>query len=288
MSYLQEWRAISARIDGISAAAHLQSQFLMSNANEVYGASRELGRNCHKALELILQFAKDYVSVLPKAITDRIAEYVAAGRPQIFEAAREDLNATKSAIVMLLTLRAELDHLLSDQQEHIRSRAERAFLHLQRVLAVDPTARTQWSVALNGKGETGCEQLGAVHLLQHGIFAFKVNTAGARTDLVFADMRDDFSARGVDGLVLTEWKVGDDANAVSRFAEARAQMKLYQRGALAGPELTAVRYAVVVSASDLKTVPPDEVQDGVLYRHVNIVIDPNTPSKQARKAKKST
>lgn len=125
-------------------------------------------------------------------------------------------------------------------------------------------------------------------MLQHGIFAFKVNTAGARTDLVFADMRDDFSSRGVEGLVLTEWKVGDDSNAAARFAAARAQMKHYQRGALAGPELTAVRYAVLVSASDLKAAPPDEMQDGVLYRHVNIAVDPNTPSKQARRAKTSS
>jgi hypothetical protein len=286
VAYLQEWRTISARIDGVRDAAHLLSQFLMSNSNEVYGASRELGRGCADVLDLIRKFAADYADVLPKPAVDRIGEYVAAGRPAIFDAARQDLNATKSAVVMLLTLRAELDHLLTDQQEQIRSRTERAFLHLQRVLAVDPNTRAQWEAALNGKGETACEQLGAVHLLLHGIFAFKANTAGAHTDLVFADMRDDFGSRGLDGLVLTEWKMGNDSNAATRFAEARAQMKLYQRGALAGPELTSVRYAVVVSDSDLKSAPPDQVEDGVLYRHISIAVAPDTPSKQARARKK--
>lgn len=285
MSYLQEWRTISARIDGVRDAAHLLSQFLMSNIAEVYGASRELGRGCADVLDLIRKFANDHADVLPRPVSDRIAAYIADGRPAVFDAARTDLNATKSAIVMLLTLRAELEHMLTDQQEHIRSRTERAFLHLQRVLAVDPNIRSQWDAALKGKGETACEQLGAIQLLHHGIFAFKANATGARTDLVFADLRDDFASLGLDGLVLTEWKVGDDTNGAARFAEARMQMKLYQRGALAGPELTGVRFAVVVSQTDLKSVSADLIEDGVLYRHINVVVDPNTPSKQARKTR---
>lgn len=284
MSYLEQWRAISARIEGTGRAADF---YVRLGGQESHKSYREIGIACQNTLALIQQLVSDYDAALPTLAKARIAEFITEKRLAVFQGA-QDWTHGKSAVVMLLSLKAELDHLLSDQQEHIRSRAERALLHLQRVLAVDSSVRAQWDAALNGKGETECEQLGAVHLLQHGLFAFKVNTAGARTDLVFADMRDGFSSRGVEGLVLTEWKVGDDSNATSRFAEARAQMKLYKRGALAGPELTAVRYAVVVSASDLKTVPPDEVQDGVLYRHVNIAVDPNTPSKQARKAKKSS
>jgi len=57
------------------------------------------------------------------------------------------------------------------------------------------------------------------------VLALKVNATGVRTDLVFAGMRDEFDLRGLVGLVLTEWKVGDDANAVSRFEEAYASGK---------------------------------------------------------------
>ena len=116
MSYLQEWRTISARIDGVRDAAHLLSQFLMSNSAEVYGASRELGRGCADVLDLIRKFANDHADVLPRPVSDRIAAYIADGRPAVFDAARTDLNATKSAIVMLLNLRAELEHMLTDQQ----------------------------------------------------------------------------------------------------------------------------------------------------------------------------
>jgi hypothetical protein len=82
-----------------------------------------------------------------------------------------------------------------------------------------------------------------VHLLSQGIFAFKVDASGARTDLVFREPPEDsLLTRGVEGLVLTEWKVATAQNAADRFAEARAQADLYKQGALAGVELTGYRY----------------------------------------------
>jgi hypothetical protein len=283
MSYLEQWRAISARIDGTGRAADFYSRL---PGQESYKSYREIGIACKNTLALIKQLVCDYDSTLPAAAKSRITEFMMEKHVGVFDGA-EDWTKGRSAVVMLLSLKVELDYLLSDQQEHIRSRAERAFLHLQRVLAVDATVREQWKAALNGQGETACEQLGAVHLLQHGIFAFKVNSTGARTDLVFADMRDDFGSRGLDGLVLTEWKVGNDASADTKFAEAREQMKLYRRSALAGPELTAVRYAIVVSPTDLAIAPRDHEEHGLLYRQINISIDPKTPSAQARRLKKS-
>ena len=58
----------------------------------------------------------------------------------------------------------------------LRARSERAFLHLRRLLAVDRDVRAKWKAAYEGKqGEVACEALGAVHLLSHGIYAFKVD-----------------------------------------------------------------------------------------------------------------
>lgn len=283
MSYLEQWRAISARIEGTGRAADL---YVRISGQENHKSYREIGIACQNTLTLIQQLAKDYDSTLPAVAKARLEEFMTEKRLAMFAAAQDWMHG-KSAVVMLLSLKAELDHLLSDQQEYIRSRAERAILHLQRVLAVDTAARRNWTAALKGKGETACEQLGAVHFLQHGIFAFKVDSAGARTDLVFADMRDDFASRGIDGLVLTEWKVGDDTTADTKFAEAREQMKLYRRSALAGPELTTVRYAIVVSATDLAPAPRDHSEGGVLYRQINIAVDPRTPSQQARNTVRS-
>jgi hypothetical protein len=117
--------------------------------------------------------------------------------------------------------------------------------------------------------------------LQHGIWAFKVDAAGARTDLVFQEPSEPLpeAARYVDGLVLTEWKKASlEDEADRRFEEARLQARRYAAGALAGIELAGYRYAVVVSRNEV-AVPDDLREDGVVYRHVNIQVDPRTPSR---------
>jgi hypothetical protein len=174
---------------------------------------------------------------------------------------------------------------LADRQEIIRARSERAFLHLQRSLAVDPDLRAKWFAAYKS-GEPQCEALGSVHLLAHGVYAFKVHAKGARTDLVFNEPLDPaIERRGLEGLVLTEWKLGDEKNAPARFQEARTQAELYGAGPLAGGELRAYRYLVLVSVKALPStlVPPDIASGGVIYRHINISVDPDVPSRQARK-----
>ena len=119
----------------------------------------------------------------------------------------------------------------------------------------------KWKMALD-KNEIACERLGSIHLLSHGIFAFKVDALGARTDLVFNEPPDSsLLTRGIEGLVLTEWKVAHNATeAAEKFREARIQADLYNQGALAGIELTHYRYLIVVSLKELpsNSVPPDD------------------------------
>jgi hypothetical protein len=85
-----------------------------------------------------------------------------------------------------------------------------------------------------GRG-VACEKLGAVHLLLHGIWAFKVNAAGKRTELVFQEPVSDGGAgpQYADGLVLTEWKLAPDG-AAKHFKNARSQARRYAQGSLAG------------------------------------------------------
>jgi hypothetical protein len=86
--------------------------------------------------------------------------------------------------------------------------------------------------------------------------------------------------RYANGLVLTEWKkasLEDDAG--KRFEEARSQARRYAQGALAGSELRGYRYAVVVSRSQV-TVPDDVEENGVVYRHINVAVDPRPPSRR--------
>jgi hypothetical protein len=52
-----------------------------------------------------------------------------------------------------------------------------------------------------------CERLGATHFLWHGLWAFKVNVEGARTDPATFEPIDDREAQTSGGArVLTEWK----------------------------------------------------------------------------------
>jgi hypothetical protein len=77
--------------------------------------------------------------------------------------------------------------------------------------------------------------------------------------------------------VLTEWNVSKDPKtAQERFDEARTQARLYAQGPLVGNELTAYRYLVVVSLRNLKEVPHDRNEGGVIYRHINIAIEPSS------------
>jgi hypothetical protein len=105
---------------------------------------------------------------------------------------------------------------------------------------------------------------------------------GGRTDLVYQHPFTEISTakRASEGLVLTEWKKlpAKPQDIDSVFRKAREQSKKYAGGVLGGTELTSVRYAVVVSERAIAV--PDNVSDGdVIYRHINIAVDPLVPSK---------
>jgi hypothetical protein len=122
-----------------------------------------------------------------------------------------------------------------------------------------------------------------VHLLLHGIWAFKAHTTGERTDLVFQEPICDTIAieRSADALVLTEWKVCTNQSlVVSKLAEARSQAERYRVGALGGLELTRYRYLVLVSQTHLG-LPSDGEADGVVFRNINIAVQPNRPSQDS-------
>ena len=94
------------------------------------------------------------------------------------------------------------------------SLTERAFEHLNRSIVVDSGLRQRWQAA-HDRNEPACEALGGVHLLSHGIWAFKAKGPKAETDLVYQEPPTDIGRikRSSDGLVLTEWKrfrTGDD------------------------------------------------------------------------------
>lgn len=161
-----------------------------------------------------------------------------------------------------------------------RNRVERAFEHLNRSLLVDDQLKFRWLAAFDDEREEACERLGAVHLLSHGIFAFKAHAEGGRTDLVLGGQVD-VTAPAIAGsevLALTEWKmVRKERDRQAKAKSARIQADHYARGVLAGVELRATRFVVLVSRAHGAAVP-DEHDEDVIYRHINVVIDSASPS----------
>ncbi|MCJ9750929.1 hypothetical protein MOV61_09395 [Neorhizobium sp. BETTINA12A] len=193
-----------------------------------------------------------------------------------------DRRKTMTAVIMLAAIETEISFLLEDRDQLLRSRTERAFMHLNRLLAVDVDYRQRWLDAFTKTrvGEPECEKLGATHLLWHGIMAFKANGARGRTDLVFGEPLEEPDHRASEGLVLTEWKVADESNFTEMFKQAFVQAKEYESGVLSGAELHGIRYLVVVTETDILPdyLPRDTMDNDIRYRYINVAINRRNPS----------
>jgi hypothetical protein len=183
----------------------------------------------------------------------------------------------------LLEFQAKLDHLIGDFELFARRTIERSFLHLNRILIVDMNVRDRCRKEFESKGEIGVEKFGAIHLLSHGIWAFKIDAVGERTDLILGEplknIQDDVH-RTAQVLALTEWKIIAEKKNINHVAsDALRQAKLYASGSLLALELEKWRYLVLVSLERIP-VSPDYEEAGITYRYINIAIDPLSPSKQ--------
>jgi hypothetical protein len=282
MNHLDQWKALSARIHGLVQASTLYAQFLRVNSSDSYGSDKRLREQSRDVLTEILSIGEVFRETLPLAASKAIDRFAATNSGLI-----ADVSALRDAakqqlwtfLVSLAAFETEFSFLLSDAQEYVHTRSELAFHHLQRSIVADDDFRSKWQHAFQA-GEVACEKLGAVHLLLHGIWAFKVDATGARTDLVFQEPVDTQGLQTyATGLVLTEWKKAAIAGeADQRYIEARLQAKRYSQGPLLGTELTRYRYVVVVSEHQIG-VRPDLKDDDVVYRHINIAVRPLAPSK---------
>jgi len=284
MNWFEDWQAISCRIRSLLQAGQLHALFLSIKFSDSFGGGERLFEQTTDIFNELESFHSNFEKVIPVKAREALERFSSKNR-DLFTATQGATAAlkherVKATLTMLAALDSEVTYLLSDNQENIRRHSERAFTHLQRLIIADPDTQQKWFKAFE-KGETFCEKLGAAHLLQHGIWAFKAHAEGARTDLVFGDLMSslDEVVRSSEGLVLTEWKCArTKGEAASKFKEARDQANLYGCGMLAGIELTGYRYIIVISGQSIET-PQDIQVDGVIYRHVNIAVKPNTPSK---------
>lgn len=240
-----DWDLISARISALQALVGSLGQ-----AANAHGPVAVVGREIDSIIVAIRKFQDVHTGSLCADIIEQIS------------VADRDLAVRRNAalpneawpnyygISLLSTLASQVTYLLSSHQDDLRSTALRALEHLKRLIVVDEDVRKKWKIAFDQKGETACEGLASAHLLWHGIWAFKCDGKKAVTDLIFQDAPFDHDTARVlaRGMVLTEWKVcGRGDNAKDKFEAARNQAEKYVGGVLGGIELTAYRFAVVVS-----------------------------------------
>jgi hypothetical protein len=288
MSWLTEWKSISAQIQGLLEASRFYVDSLQALSEKTTDrmrdyykvGDRELLPHIQKIRETLEKFRDTHKESIPTEAAkslDAVLNKINNEFPNLIGA--DAFVYIHVMVTLLVSFRAEFEYHLSDTAAVARRLSERAFNHLNRSIVVDSELHQKWNEAFEA-GEPACERLGAVHLLLHGIWAFKVNTAGERTDLVFNEPIVESSSveRTAEALVLTEWKRVLTPTETERMASAaRKQAARYTVGALGGVELAGYRFIILVSKEHL-TLPEDCLENGVKYHHVNVAVDPKPPS----------
>ena len=282
MSHLSEYLSISSRIKSLCDAALMVAQLNGAFGRALRGQVGALADEAAAISEDLQQFFSRHDPSLPAT-----AKPVNLGAAELHKrissthtSPDNQLELTLENLVKLRLLDSRILHVLSSSQQQLISLTERALRHLQWTLLCDEDFREKWKTAFK-KGEVACERLGMVHLLWHGIFAFKTDGGKARSDLVAGEITREATA-AAEGLVLTEWKLLHKENPEKILAKALTQAKAYKSGHLGGTELHEVRYIVLVSEKQ-QSMPIDVVDGGIVYRYINISVDPYTLSKAAAK-----
>src|SRR5258706_6229273 len=282
MNWHTEWRAISDRIAGLVEATTVYLRALKVSNSDGYGVRRKhllpASRHIYASIK---RYAETHAAELPASARDVLARFLSDNESLLTNESLDNFEAVAAATTTLAGFRSEMQFQLADLQAASLRLVERAFIHLQRQIIADESYRAKWRSAFES-GEPACESLGSVHLLQHGIWAFKASGEGERTDLLLAEpLRDlDSVAAAAEALVLTEWKlVRSKTELQSQLNQARRQAGLYAQGALAGLELAGYRYLVMVSLDRLP-MPADQELGGVQDRAKNVAVEPKSPSRK--------
>ncbi len=287
MNWYQEWQALSARIQGLlDAGSFFYNALQHSSSDDLSVRKKVLLQNAEKIFAGLNDFLKEYKSTLPAEASKSLNRFLDNIKDFNFRPNQGMVRGSvQFALTSLAAFRSEFSYLIADTQAVTLRITERAFVHLQRSIIADDEIRKKWLSAFSD-GEPKCEKLGALHLLSHGVWAFKAHAEKGRTDLILNEPLSDTSMieKTSTALVLTEWKVVRQINEIdTKIREAYEQTKLYTAGVLSGIELANYRYLVMVSKKSM-TMPADLIEGTIIYRHINVPVDPDTPSKEAKKS----
>lgn len=197
---------------------------------------------------------------------------------------KQEKNTFIPLIILLKILSNNISKLIPKIQFEIFHTVERMMIHLKWMIHVDSDYKQKWKNAFD-MGETKCEQIGAIHFMLHGIFAYKVHAEKARTDLVYGETNFSSQIKSSKGVVITEWKkfVGNNFTEYNDlFITGVKQINQYYRGALTDKELSDHRYVIMLSESTMPEID-DYILKDVTYRCINIPCVRGSPSEEARK-----
>lgn len=291
MNWQIEWQALSARIQGILDAGSFFYKALHHTSEDAQSVKKKvLLRNAEKIFQNLKEFYEKYQMGFPQSAVDCLNSFLNQQEftsQDFFAPSRNSESANvQFSFTSLAAFQSEFNFIIADTQSIARRITERAFIHLQRCIVVDEDVRQKWITAFNDH-ETKCEKLGALHLLSHGVWAFKADATGGKTDLILSEPLPPESVieSTADTLVLTEWKlVKSSKDLHAKIQEAQKQAEIYCSDVLGGIEIRNYRYLVMVSEGRL-IMPDDNIRDGATYRHINIAVNPGSPSQESRKSK---
>jgi len=289
MNWITAWDALSARIQGLLDSGSFFFQALHTSSEDPYSVRKKvLLIHAEQIFNNLNTFMSDYRSILPPEAYQCIERFLGSEPINSIDFRPPQQSQVRGIVQLALTalaaFRSEFSYLIADTQAIAWKTTERAFVHLQRSIEVDSEVKGKWRTAFDEGGERECEKLGSIHLLSHGIWAFKVDAIGGQTDLVMNEPLSTLSMieNVADCLVLTEWKLVREAQDLqAKIDEALRQAELYSSGALGGIELARYRYLIMVTREKTE-MPQDNVRNMITYRHINIAVDPSTPSVVAR------
>lgn len=279
-----EWKAISTRIEGLMRAAEFFYHSIQKNSGGSDSTKKKvLSPESKKLYDLLESYSQNYEGILPAQVLELLNRFLNDFKNSFTEKNTVADDVIGLRLTALSAFRAEFEYCLVDIQDQIRTIAERAFEHLQRCIVADEEYKKKWQKAFIEDKEPGCEKLGSVHLLWHGIWAFKVVGEGERTDLVMGEQVDNPTVERTSvGMVLTEWKRAKNSNEVDKLYEkGKDQASKYTAGVLGGVELTDTRYVVVVTENAATHKDDFDDKNGITYRFINIAVKPIVPSKAA-------
>lgn len=287
MNWVEQWRALSARIEGLITAGEFVLSAFKVNSSDTFSVVRKsLVPEFQAILAELQRFKDNHATELPSQAATALATFLGQGWKPF---ANDQGGINIQILAPLAAFRSQFDYLIRDSEIEMANLTELAFEHLRRMIVVNPDVQRKWAEAFKTH-ETSCEKLGAVHLLGHGIWAFKVSAAGGATDLVYSDPLQERSGtikRTARALVLTEWKRVMKPGHLEVTAKAgRSQTDLYSGGVLGDTELKGTRYIVLVTESNLPA-PGDVTLENIVYRHVVIPTNPEPPSRVSRKQKRA-